>query len=107
MEKTSGWYNERCHLGPPNGEQRWRCRGCKLLHFYCVRCGAFKTIPLEWEQTSVWTLNKWMEFLKQPEQQRQFKLKAVGWLCDRCRLGIREAIRVVPKPEPKIYVVGS
>lgn len=92
-EQVTGWYNERCHQSPDQNVNRWRCGHCNLIHFYCVRCHAFKTIPDTWTEVSLWTLNKRMQFLK-----------ADGWVCDSCWFGIREAIRRVPKPERKIIV---
>lgn len=93
---TLGWYNEHCHKQPAQDVNRWRCDNCKLIHFFCIKCGQFKTIPDAWEETSVWTLNMRMQFTQ-----------AQGWPCDPCWFAYREKIRVVPKPEVKPYVFIS
>lgn len=92
---TTGWYNERCHIVPDGNVNRWRCANCNLIHFFCIKCKQFKTIPDAWEETSVWTLDKRMQFAC-----------ATGWACDSCWAAYKEKVRINPKPEKKIYVYG-
>lgn len=87
------WYNERCHIVPDGNINRWRCTNCKLIHFFCTRCHTFKTIPDEWEPTSIYALNGRMRVANH-----------LGWYCDPCWFAYRETIRVVDEPEHKIYV---
>ena len=90
----NAWYDERCHIVPDGNINRWRCANCNLIHFFCIRCKQFKTIPDEWEPTSLFTLNKRMEFID-----------TNGWYCDPCWFAWREQVRSGPDYEPKrIYV---